>query len=176
MLNKSKIVVNQILIHVRYTTIKAGSLITINEEAVQSDVLWDGFHGIAVANSANLSPEAALSRYRDLWHVKEAFRVAKSTLKTRPIFHWSPHRIEAHMLLCFMNLFLERFLELLLRQHGTPLTPDRIRHALSLVHTTTFEDESTGREGIMRSVLVEDAHKIFETLGISIERTTMLKS
>lgn len=160
----------------KYTTIKAGSLITINKEAVQSDVLWDGFHGIAVANSANLSPEAALSRYRDLWHVEEAFRVAKSTLKTRPIFHWSPHRIEAHMLLCFMNLFLERFLELLLRQHGTPLTPDRIRHALSLVHTTTFEDESTGREGIMRSVLVEDAHKIFETLGISIERTTMLKS
>lgn len=160
----------------KYTTVKTGSLITINEEAVEVDALWDGFHGIAVANSANLSPEAALSRYRDLWHVEEAFRVAKSTLKTRPIFHWAPHRIEVHMLLCFMNLFLERFLELLLRKNGTPLTPDRIRYALSLVHTTTFEDESTGREGIMRSVLVEDAQKIFETLGISIERTTMLNT
>jgi hypothetical protein len=48
-----------------------------------------------------------------------------------------------------MNLFLERFLELLLRKSGTPLTPDRIRYAHSLVHTTTFEDESTGRKGIM---------------------------
>ena len=160
----------------KYTSVKAGSLITINEEAVQADALWDGFHGIAVANSAKLSPEAALSRYRDLWHVEEAFRVAKSTLKTRPIFHWAPHRIEAHMLLCFMNLFLERFLELLLRKNGTPLAPDRIRYALSLVHTTIFEDESTGREGMMRSVLVEDAGKIFQTLGMSIERTTILKS
>ena len=160
----------------KYTTVKAGSMITINEEAVQADASWDGFHGIAVANSAKLSPEAALSRYRDLWHVEETFRVAKSTLKTRPIFHWAPHRIEAHMLLCFMNLFLERLLELLLRKNGTPLTPDRIRYALSLVHTTTFEDETTGREGMMRSVLVEDARKIFQTLGISMERTTVLKS
>lgn len=160
----------------KFTTVKAGSLITINEEAIQADALWDGFHGIAVANSAKLSPEAALSRYRDLWHVEEAFRVAKSTLKTRPIFHWVPHRIETHMLLCFINLFLERFLELLLRKNDTPLTPDRIRYVLSLVHTTTFEDESTGREGLMRSVLTEDAQKIFQTLGISIERTTMLKN
>ena len=160
----------------KFTTVKAGSMITINEKAVQADALWDGFHGIAVANSAKLSPEGALSRYRDLWHVEEAFRVAKTTLKTRPIFHWVSHRIEAHMLLCFMNLFLERFLELLLRKNDLPLTPDRIRHALSLVHTTIFEDESTGREGLMRSVLSEDAQKIFQTLGIPIERTTILKN
>ena len=160
----------------KYTTVKADSVITINEEAVEEDALWDGFHGIAVADSARLSPELALSRYRDLWHVEEAFRVAKSTLKTRPIFDWSPHRIGAHMLLCFMNLFLERFLELLLRKNSTPLTPDRIRYALSQVHTIFFEDESTGREGVMRSILVEDAKKIFQTLGISMERTTVLKS
>ena len=79
-------------------------------------------------------------------------------------------------LLCFMNLFLERLLELLLRKNDFPLTPDRIRYALSLIHTTTFEDESTGREGIMRSVLSEDAKKIFQTLGIPIERTTKLKN
>lgn len=102
--------------------------------------------------------------------------MAKYTLKTRPIYHWAPHRIETHMLLCFINLFIERFLELLLRKNGTPLTPDRIRYALSLVHTTTFEDESTGREGMMRSVLEEDAQKIFQTLGMSIDRTTILKS
>jgi transposase len=160
----------------KYTTVKAGSLITINEEAVQADALWDGFHGIAVANSAKLSPEMALSRYRDLWHVEEAFRIAKSTLKTRPIFHWAPHRIEAHMLLCFINLFLERFLELLLRKNDTPLTPDRIRYALSQIHTTTFEDESTGHEAMMSSVLVEDAQKIYQTLGLSIERTTVLRN
>ena len=84
---------------------------------------------------------AILSRYRDLWHVEEAFRVAKCTLKTRPIFHWVPHRIRTHVLLCFMNLFLERFLELLLRKAGTPLTPDNIRYALSGVHAMTLRSQ-----------------------------------
>jgi transposase len=160
----------------KYINIKAGSQLTLNEKAIEEDAKWDGFHGIAVSNSANLSVETALARYRDLWHVEEAFRVAKCTLKTRPIFHWSPHRIKAHVLLCFINLFIERFLELLLRKNDIYLTPDRIRYALSLVHTTTFEDKSSKKVGIMRSSLTEDAEKIFLTLGISIERSTAFQT
>jgi transposase len=158
----------------KYTNIKAGSLLTLNEKAIEEDAKWDGFHGIAVSNSSKLTVGQALGRYRDLWRVEEAFRVAKCTLKTRPIFHWAPHRIKAHVLLCFMNLFIERFLELLLRKNGIQLTPDRIRYALSLVHTTTFEDKSSKREGVMESSITEDAHKIFQTLGISTDRKTVL--
>jgi hypothetical protein len=61
-------------------------LITLNEKAIEEDAKWDGFHGIAVSNSSKLTVERALSRYRDLYHVEEAFRVVKCTLKTRPIF------------------------------------------------------------------------------------------
>jgi transposase len=107
---------------------------------------------------------------RQQWSIEESFRVAKSTLKTRPIFHWAPHRIKSHVLLCFINLFLERFLELLLRRKNLKLTPDRIRQALS--HTITFEDKLTKRQGIMESGLSEDAEKIFQTLGISTKRKT----
>lgn len=119
----------------KYTTIKTGSSVILNQAAIDADAAWDGFHGIAVSNSAKLTTTEALARYRDLWHVEETFRVAKSTLRTRPIFHWVPHRIRAHILLCFMTLFMERLLELLLCQKGTPLTPEKIRHALSKVHT-----------------------------------------
>jgi transposase len=160
----------------KYINIKAGSQLSLNEDAIEEDAKWDGFHGIAVSNSANLSVETALARYRDLWHVEEAFRVAKCTLKTRPIFHWAPHRIKAHILLCFINLFMERFLELMLRKNGFHLTPDRIRYALSLVHTTTFEDKSSKRVGIMLSSLTEDAQKIFLTLGVSTDRGTVLQA
>ena len=160
----------------KYTNVKEGSLLTVNEKAIEEDAKWDGFHGIAVSNSAKLSVEQALARYRDLWHVEEAFRIAKCTLKTRPIFHWAPHRIKAHVLLCFMNLFLERFLELLLRQNDFELTPDRIRYALAQVHTAIFEDRSNNKEGIMQSALSEDAKKIFQVLEISTERGTILQT
>lgn len=158
----------------KYTSVKTGSLVTLNQEIIDQDASWDGFHGIAVSKSANLSVEQALNRYKDLWHVEEAFRIAKSTLKTRPIFHWKPQRIKAHVLLCFMTLFIERFLEFRLRQEGTSLTPDKIRSALCGVHTILFEEQDTGRTGKMESVLSQDAEHLFKVLEISIERSTNL--
>ncbi|HSX38811.1 MAG TPA: IS1634 family transposase [Chlamydiales bacterium] len=158
----------------KYTNIKKGSSLELNQKTIDEDALWDGFHGIAVSNNADLTVEQALSRYKELWHVEEAFRIAKCTLKTRPVFHWKPHRIRSHVLLCFLTLFIERFLEFRLRQAGTPLTPDRIRHALNGVHTTVFEEKDTHREGKMESALSEDAEKIFKLLGLPIARTTSL--
>ena len=159
----------------KYTTVKEGSLITLNEDAIEEDAKWDGFHGLAVSNGSQLAVEQALARYHDLWRVEEAFRVAKCTLKTRPIFHYTPHRIRTHVLLCFMNLFLERYLEKLLQQVDVDLSPDRIRYALSRVHTIVFENQSTGQRGEMSSSLCPDAEKIFLSLGIPIERGTSMK-
>lgn len=158
----------------KYTTVKQGSSVALNQKAIDEDAAWDGFHGIAVSNSAGLSVEEALSRYKDLWHVEEAFRIAKCTLKTRPIFHWKPQRIKAHVLLCFLTLFIERFLEFRLRQAGTALSPDRIRYALACVHTTMFEEKDTNKQGKMESALSEDAEKIFKLLDLPIGRSTSL--
>ena len=116
----------------------------------------------------------ALSRYKDLWRVEEAFRVVKCTLKTRPIFHWKPDRIRAHVLICFVNLFLERFLEQLLKAKDMSLTPDRIRHALTEIHTMHFVDNGTHRHGCMPSSLPDDGIKIFKALDLPIERNAGL--
>lgn len=159
----------------KYTSVKRGSLITLDEEAIKEEAKWDGFHGLAVSNSSQLAVGQALARYHDLWRAEEAFRVAKCTLKTRPIFHHVSHRIRTHVLLCFMNLFLERYLERLLQQKDVSLSPDRIRHALSQVHTTIFEDQSMHQKGEMQSALSPDAEKIFMSLGISTERRTSIK-
>lgn len=158
----------------KFTTVKKGSEITLDEKAIEEDEKWDGFHGIAVSNSSKLTVEEALARYRDLWRVEEAFRIVKCTLKTRPIYHWSTSRIKSHVLLCFMNLFLERYLEIILRKNGTPLTPEKIRYALSGVHTITFEDIKSKKIGEMHSALSEEILNIFKVLGISSERLTTL--
>jgi transposase len=160
----------------KYTNVKKGSSIELNQKKIDEDASWDGFHGIAVSNSAELTVEQALSRYKELWRVEEAFRIAKCTLKTRPIFHWKPHRIRSHVLLCFLTLFIERFLEFRLRQAGTPLTPDRIRYSLSGVHTMVFEERDTNKEGKMESVLSEDAQKIFKLLELPTDRVTNINS
>jgi transposase len=158
----------------KFTNVKKGSELTLNEKAIEEDKKWDGFHGIAVSNSSKLTVDQALARYRDLWRIEEAFRIAKCTLKTRPIYHWSPHRIRSHILLCFMNLFLERYLELILKKNKTPLTTEKIRYALSTVHTMTFADLKSDKTGEMHSTLSDDTVSIFNALGIPPIRLSSL--
>jgi len=50
----------------------------------------------------------------------------------------------------------------LLRKNKTPLSPDKIRKALSEVHTSIFEDVESKNIGKMESRIPEDAIKIFE--------------
>ncbi len=160
----------------QYTKVEKGSLISLNEKAIEESASWDGFHGIAISSNADISLSDALHRYKDLWRIEETFRVAKSTLQARPMFHWKPRRIRAHILLCFMTLFFERFLEYLLRRTGeSSLTPDQIRHALSGVHTVFFEKSDSKQEGKMESALSKDAKIIFKILGILQERKVTMQ-
>lgn len=160
----------------KFTTVKKGSQVTLNLQSIEEDAAWDGFHGISVSKGANLSVSEALGRYADLWRIEETFRVTKTTLKTRPIFHWRPHRVLSHVMICFITLFMERTLELMLRRNHTPLAPDRIRYALSQMHKVIVEEKESGREGFIESELTDDAKAICHVLGLPTIRNSMLNS
>jgi hypothetical protein len=49
--------------------------------------------------------------YKQLQRVESAWRSLKSGLKLRPVFHWAPHRIHAHVALTVLSLLLERVAE-----------------------------------------------------------------
>jgi hypothetical protein len=77
-------------------------------------------------------------------------------------------------MICFITLFLERTLELLLRRNNTALTPDRIRYALSQMHSVVVEDEESKNIGQIESELTEDAKAICAVLGLPIKRCSVL--
>jgi transposase len=154
----------------KYINVDKSSSISLNDTAIEYDKSWDGFHGLAVSNQNNITPMMALSKYKDLWHVEETFRIAKSTLKARPIFHWKEHRIRSHILLCFMTLFFERFLELLLEKQNFKLTPDKIRYALEGIHSIFIKDNGSDKTLKILSQLSGDAEAIFQTINVSLNR------
>ena len=49
--------------------------------------------------------------YKDLAMVEKSFRDIKSCIQVRPIRHWREHRIEAHIYLCFLSLWLSKYIE-----------------------------------------------------------------
>lgn len=88
---------------------------------------------------SELSSTDVVAYYRDLWHVEQAFRMSKSDLKARPIFHYTKEAIRAHMLVCFMALMMGKYLEI---QTGQSLR--QIRDELWQVQEAHILDERTG--------------------------------
>ena len=53
--------------------------------------------------------------YIQLTQAEDAFRISKSDLSLRPVFHQKTERVEAHILVCFLSLTLWRTLEMWMR-------------------------------------------------------------
>jgi transposase len=53
-----------------------------------------------------------IERYHDLYKIEQAFRVSKTDLKTRPIFHYKEEPIKLHLLICFMALAVSKHIEI----------------------------------------------------------------
>ena len=85
----------------KYLKGEGESSIELHEEKIKEDQRWDGLQGV-VTNAKDLTNEEVLGQYHNLWNVEDAFRVTKHDLKVRPIFHWKPGRVQAHLTISFI--------------------------------------------------------------------------
>jgi hypothetical protein len=63
-------------------------------------------------NESQASNEIIIDHYHQLYKIEQNFRIAKSDLQTRPIFHFKEEPIKLHILICFMALITSRHIEL----------------------------------------------------------------
>jgi transposase len=59
----------------------------------------------------NISDDQIISYYHQLWHVEQSFRMSKSDLKARPIFHHKRDSIEAHLTIVLAALAIGKTIE-----------------------------------------------------------------
>jgi transposase len=94
----------------RYLRQTPGGAPRIDRAAIAAEAKRDG-KWVITTNDDTLSPEDLALGYKQLMRVEHCWRVMKSGLRTRPVFHWKPRRIEAHITLCVLALLLERMAE-----------------------------------------------------------------
>lgn len=63
-------------------------------------------------NLNDINNETIIERYHELYKVEQAFRMSKSDLQTRSIFHFTKEPIKLHILICFMALAVAKHIEL----------------------------------------------------------------
>jgi transposase len=84
--------------------------LAIDRNAVKELERFDGKF-VVHSNDDTLSAEDMALGYKQQQRVEEAWRTLKSGLKMRPVFHWAPHRIHAHIAITVLSLLLERVIE-----------------------------------------------------------------
>ena len=74
---------------------------TLNEEKIQEDTKLDGIKGF-ITNDFTIAPQDVITHYQNQYEVERAFRISKTDLKIRPIYHRLEIRIKAHILISFV--------------------------------------------------------------------------
>ena len=100
----------------KYLILKNQSKVAgIDQEKIDLDKRHDGLKGYWTNLKTKTSPTEIIDQYHNLWQVEKAFRMSKSDLAERPIFHRRLKRIRGHLLICFCSLLVmkeaERILE-----------------------------------------------------------------
>ena len=116
---------------------------------------------VVITNDDTLSAEDVALGYKGAWIIESCFRRLKQTgLELRPMFHWSPRRIEAHVKLCILALQMQRAAEIRCAQPWA-----RIAHELAALKAVRYR--SQGRAIVQRTKIPESLGEILKTLGIS---------
>ena len=136
----------------------------VDLKKLQEESRWDGICGI-FTNCKNLSNEEIIGQYKGLWQVEESFRITKHDLKVRPIYHWTPERIKAHIAISFMAFSCVRLLEYRIKIQATKLSPMEIRHALSKIQLSILKDNN-GERYVLPSTYTTIGKKIYQLIGL----------
>ena len=142
--------------------------ISLNEDKIKEDEAWDGLKGI-ITNNTTLSNEELIHQYTNLWQVEESFRITKHDLKIRPIYHWKPSRVKAHLAISFMAYALVRHLEYRVRLQYKKLSPQKIRNILLSMQSSILYDTATNRKFSMPSKVSQDAKKIYKLMEVNVK-------
>lgn len=113
----------------KYLRLKGDVTIEIDYEKFNQDKAWDGLKGYVT--NTKLRDKQVIENCKNLWHIEKAFRMSKTDLRIRPIYHRLKHRIEAHICISFTAYCIYKELERVLYKERSSLS---LKKAAELTH------------------------------------------
>lgn len=113
----------------KYLKMEGEISIQIDYEKFNTDAIWDGLKGYVT--NTKLTNDEVIENYKSLWNIERAFRMSKTDLRIRPIYHRLKSRIEAHICISFTAYCIYKELERLLKEAKSNLS---VKRAVELTH------------------------------------------
>jgi transposase len=107
----------------KYLMLTGEISIAIDYEKYNADKIWDGLKGYVT--NTNLTRNKVIENYGQLWNIEKAFRISKTDLRIRPVYHRLRTRIDAHICVCFAAYSVYKELERLLNLQKIKLSPGK---------------------------------------------------
>jgi len=145
----------------KFLDISSNVQVVINEEKISDDEKWDGLKGYLT--NTGLPAKEVYEQYSELWVIERAYRITKGTLELRPMFHFTPKRIEAHVCICFVAYKVYKELERILKQSGINLSVDKVLDIAKTITTLKIKLPACGQT-LTKHMLITDKHKSISQL------------
>lgn len=125
----------------KYLKLEGDIKIEIDYEKYEADDKWDGLKGYMT--NTRLSAKKVIQNYNQLWHIERAFRISKTDLKIRPIYHRNGNRIESHICIAFVAYTIYKEVERRLDEKKISLSPARVAELTKTMYTIKIKIPET---------------------------------
>src|SRR5699024_6355074 len=116
--------------------------VAFNQEKIQADKEWDGLKGYLT--NTTIPKDKVIENYRHLWKIEKAFRISKSDLKIRPIYHRIQWRIEAHICITFTAYKVYKEIERQLWEMQAEISAEEAIKIADTIHQITLKKPQSG--------------------------------
>ncbi len=120
----------------KYLKLSGKITVEIDYEKYDNDRRWDGIKGYLT--NTKLSDKEVMENYKNLWQIEKAFRISKTDLRIRPIYHRIPNRIEAHICIAFTAYCILKELERVLHKEKSTISLKRAQELTQNMYQITY--------------------------------------
>jgi len=131
----------------KYLKLEGEVKIEIDYAKFESDQQWDGLKGYIT--NTGLTGSEVIESYNNLWLIEKAFRISKTDLKIRPIYHRLRERIEAHICISFVSYLIYKEFERVLTESIGNLSVNQAIKQVNKMHELVFQYSNGNNQRVL---------------------------
>jgi Transposase len=147
----------------KYLKLAGEATISIDLDAFECDSVWDGLKGY-VTNTA-IPDDEVIANYHNLWFIERAFRMNKTDLQIRPMYHRLRNRIEGHICICFCAYVIQLEMERMLKGVDSHITIERARELVKTMYALTYTKNGHTKPSKVMLKMDEEQKELFDIVS-----------
>lgn len=137
---------------IKFTKSSVSNTLEINQRLIDKTKKLLGIKGYYTDLEETVADnETIINRYHELYRIEQNFRIAKSDLQTRPIFHFKEEPIKLHLLICFISLVTAKHIE-----QSSSISINKFIKECKKVTSGRLLDKITNKELILKPKIPQD--------------------